>query len=214
MERARKVLPLKFSVSGLIAASLIFGCGGSDYSHKKDLKALNRIQKIWTAEINGKLFTISFCENISQNKRLADHENCMLDHVVRSENFKSGDRHGNGIGCSGCMHEVITIVTATVTDVSGETLSADSQVRLRGGKEHPYDGDYEIAVGGGHWLPDDPWTGDEYGVDMVIKEDGSLVIKTSLLAYLGYDAESAVTIEAPAGDAECPAPEENSSDVE
>ena len=216
MERAPKFMPLKFAASAFIAVSFIFGCGGDyDFTPEEDLQALNRIQKIWTTEINGTPFTISFCENHTLNQKLVDRgEDCMLDHVVRSQNSKSGHHHeGPSCADSGCMNQVVTIVTAKVTNAIGETLSADSEVELRG-NNGPYDGDYDVFLGGGRYLPDNSWTESGYIPDISIKENGSLVIKTSLLAYLGYDAESAVTIEAPAGDAECPAPEENSSDVE
>ena len=215
MGRASKFMPLKFAASAFIAVSFIFGCGGDyDFTPEEDLQALNRIQKIWTTEINGTPFTISFCENHTLNQKLVDRgEDCMLDHVVRSQNSKSGHHHeGPSCADSGCMNQVVTIVTAKVTNASGETLNTDSEVNL-GGYNDPYGGDYGVELGGGSYVitEDSPWSG--HYIYATIKENGSLIIDARLLTYLGYDPQSSgyeVTIEAPVGDAECPAPEDSS----
>ncbi len=201
----------KLVVSAFIAAVLIFGCGGSDtvYSPEKDLKALARIQKTWTADIGGKTFTISLCEDEEMNAASSEWERgCSIEHVVRSRNPEEewSPDHGSGCDAGGCQFLVVTAITAEVTNARGETLRADGEVRLGTGyNDNPYGGVYNVYLGDGELRGGHEEDGALSG-SLRITENGSLSIGTDLLASLGYGALNEDVTARSVGEAQCGSP--------
>lgn len=173
--------PLKTLPAAAFLFCLVFGCSGDAvYSPHRDRDALDRIENTWTADIDGRVLTVSICEDIGENLRNAYLEDgCTYTHIVRSVDPEPRRREGVEAGCGGCELDVVTWVKATVTDASGKVVSMTGSVLLGDGyDDDPYENVYRVSLssrGSRGWL------------DFSITKRGFAILSPDGLRSLGFD---------------------------
>jgi hypothetical protein len=146
--RLRRVLPF--------ALFVVFACsdGLQIYDPTQDAEALSTITGVWVGEVDGKIVTLTICEDkarVASEWVPQDGQTCQREHTVGSAPYNRLERAHGGVGCGGCPFSVVAPITATLQhpDIAVD-IDLGGSVSLGDGYDsNPYALPYDLGLANG-----------------------------------------------------------------
>lgn len=144
--RLRRAIP--FALLVLFAAC---SDGLQIYDPTQDAEALSTITGVWVGEVDGKIVTLTICEDkarVASEWVPQDGQTCQREHTVGSAPYNRIERAHGGVGCGGCPFSVVAPVRATLQHPDiGARLALSGDVKLGDGHDsNPYALPYSFGL--------------------------------------------------------------------